>query len=429
MIEVRNPANQFFDKDGSPLDDGYIYIGTQFFNPETSPQAVFWDKAGTIPAAQPIRTINGYPARSGSPSKFYTASKNYSVTVKDKRGSLIVGVTDSDSGIFDELSEVGTAALIGYDNATGLFASNVQDALDDLKDRIDTTSIALSSNRELDLRTGLDFIYGVNGWDEYSGTPGSGSDIGPAITHLLNLTSGRSDIFIPPGLWRMATPPSASDLSGNRIIGAGSQASGIVYDNNTGVAFFFSGAGGFTGGGISGLSIQLESGYPSSTAQAIRLEGNATYQPDQMVFEDIYISALGASYWNAGFFAYGNSRTTPQGIRVCTVKNMQIFRCNTLGFYLSNVVQMSGENIGVYSGTGAGRDIYIAGGGSSLTNSIQTYIRGATAQSLNITNASKFEISGTFSTFATAISATDGRVLGFGATLSGTLGANVTLSA
>ena len=83
MIEVRNPANQFFDNDGSPLDDGYIYVGTTGANPETSPQAVYWDKEGTIPAAQPIRTINGYPARSGAASKFYTASKNYFYQIKN----------------------------------------------------------------------------------------------------------------------------------------------------------------------------------------------------------------------------------------------------------------------------------------------------------------------------------------------------------
>jgi hypothetical protein len=134
MIEVRNPANQFFDRDGSPLDDGYLYIGTTGSNPETSPQAVYWDKDGTIPAAQPIRTINGYPARTGSPSKFYTATKNYSITVKDKRGILVISLLNSDSGIFDELTDSAGASGIGYDNATsGLVADDVQAAIDELK--------------------------------------------------------------------------------------------------------------------------------------------------------------------------------------------------------------------------------------------------------------------------------------------------------
>jgi len=136
MIEVRNPANQFFDKDGSPLDDGYIYVGTQFFNPETSPIAAFWDKDGTIPAAQPIRTINGYPSRNGAPSKFYTASANYSITVKDKRGSLIIGVTDSNSGVFSELATPAGAASVGYDGSvTGIPGGTVQAAIDALANK------------------------------------------------------------------------------------------------------------------------------------------------------------------------------------------------------------------------------------------------------------------------------------------------------
>jgi hypothetical protein len=138
MIEVRTPVNQFFDTDGSPLDAGYIYIGTTGANPETNPQTVYWDKAGTIPAAQPLRTLNGYPSRDGAVSKFYTATKNYSITVKDKRGILVMGVLNSDSGVFDELSETTGAAAVGYDNAvSGLAATDVQAAVDELDSDIE----------------------------------------------------------------------------------------------------------------------------------------------------------------------------------------------------------------------------------------------------------------------------------------------------
>jgi len=147
MIEVRNPANQFFDNDGSPLDDGYIYVGTTGANPETSPQAVYWDKDGTIPAAQPIRTINGYPARSGAASKFYTDSKNYSILVKDKRGILIISTLNSDSGIFDELAALTGAAGIGYDNTTSLMvADDVQEAIDELKATTDVLESSIADN-------------------------------------------------------------------------------------------------------------------------------------------------------------------------------------------------------------------------------------------------------------------------------------------
>lgn len=78
----------FNDIDGSPLESGYIYCGVTGLNPEVSPKDIFWDEALTIPAAQPIRTIGGYPSRSGTPAMFYTDG-NYSLTVRNKNSSLI----------------------------------------------------------------------------------------------------------------------------------------------------------------------------------------------------------------------------------------------------------------------------------------------------------------------------------------------------
>lgn len=74
--------------DGSPLEDGFIYVGLPGLNAESNPQAVFWDGALTIPAAQPIRTLNGYPARSGSPALPYVAG-DFSIVVRDKAGALV----------------------------------------------------------------------------------------------------------------------------------------------------------------------------------------------------------------------------------------------------------------------------------------------------------------------------------------------------
>lgn len=78
----------FTDKNGNPLEDGYIYIGTQNLNPETNPITVYFDSAMTIPAAQPIRTIGGYPSRNGSPAQLYVSS-SCSMTVRNKKGTLI----------------------------------------------------------------------------------------------------------------------------------------------------------------------------------------------------------------------------------------------------------------------------------------------------------------------------------------------------
>jgi hypothetical protein len=65
---VLTPFPLFYDADGVPLEEGYIYVGVAGLNPETNPQLVYWDSALTIVAAQPVRTltaIQATPARRG----------------------------------------------------------------------------------------------------------------------------------------------------------------------------------------------------------------------------------------------------------------------------------------------------------------------------------------------------------------------------
>jgi hypothetical protein len=88
MNPITNLIPQFFDTDGQPLDAGYLYFGTANLNPETDPITVYWDSAGTQPAAQPIRTVNGYPSRYGTPGVLYLAS-SYSFALRNKKGLLV----------------------------------------------------------------------------------------------------------------------------------------------------------------------------------------------------------------------------------------------------------------------------------------------------------------------------------------------------
>lgn len=88
------PFPQFFDRDGLPLDEGSIYYGAVNANPVTSQIQVYWDAAGTQPAAQPIRTLNGYPVHFGTPSNVFTG-QSYSVSVYSKSGELIYTEPDS----------------------------------------------------------------------------------------------------------------------------------------------------------------------------------------------------------------------------------------------------------------------------------------------------------------------------------------------
>jgi hypothetical protein len=88
MLAIETPLAAFFDLDGSPLDAGRLYFGLPNDNPETAPITVYWDAAGTQPAAQPLRTSNGFIVRSGTPAQVYV-SGDYSLTVKNRSGARV----------------------------------------------------------------------------------------------------------------------------------------------------------------------------------------------------------------------------------------------------------------------------------------------------------------------------------------------------
>ena len=242
----------------------------------------------------------------------------------------------------------------------------------------------------------MDQQYGTGQWTKRTGT-GQGSDIGPALQlglTQLRATVGRGKIKIDSGGWLMTTPPGPELLSGNYLEGEGSQASIIFYNNATGAAFWFSGAGGYTGGGLRGLGVILERGMGSSNALAVLMQGDATFQPDQSEFEDLYITAQNNDSWFTGFEAYGNLRTSPQGIRVAKMENVQVFNCRNAGIYLSNVVEWTLNGIGAFVGAGGGNNIYVTGGGSSATNSV--HVQGQNViGNLIVNNCSDVVLNGT----------------------------------
>jgi hypothetical protein len=107
-ISVPAPYPAFAGADGQPLEDGYIWIGTAGLSPIGNAINVYWDAALTLPAAQPIRTLAGYPANSGTPARFYVAS-DYSIQVLDSNGGVVY------TSLNDNLSGDGFVAS----NATG----------------------------------------------------------------------------------------------------------------------------------------------------------------------------------------------------------------------------------------------------------------------------------------------------------------------
>src|SRR5690606_36039718 len=59
-------------------------------DPELFPVEVFWDADFTVPAAQPIRTRNGYPVRNGSPTKIYLKATQHSIAIKNRKGAFVL---------------------------------------------------------------------------------------------------------------------------------------------------------------------------------------------------------------------------------------------------------------------------------------------------------------------------------------------------
>lgn len=249
----------------------------------------------------------------------------------------------------------------------------------------------------------MDTYYGAGSWTGRTGV-GVGTDIGPALsTGLTSLrgAGGRGVIEIPVcpvgGSWLANTMPNHSLLSGNYIEGEGSQGSLIVYNNANNVMFYYSGFGGFSGGGVKGVGMQLEDGLGDTSSYAVLLKGDTASQPDQCEFEDLYITALGSSYWYNPFQAYGNLRTSPQGIRILECKNIQLFRGRNVGCHLSGVVQASFDNLGIYVGKPGtnGDSMYVTGGTTPDTQTVQFRAEEiAVNGNLNINNCRDVELQG-----------------------------------
>jgi parallel beta-helix repeat protein len=118
--EVTSPFTVFFDRSGQPLDAGYVYIGTAGINPEVSPITVYWDSALTVPAAQPIRTIAGYPSQNGSPGTIIINATSYSIVVRDRNGALVYSNLNAFGNLSSVLYIQTYADLTALTTATGL---------------------------------------------------------------------------------------------------------------------------------------------------------------------------------------------------------------------------------------------------------------------------------------------------------------------
>lgn len=133
MLPIESAFKVFTGRDGKPLDRGYVYFGQPNQNPITSPIPVYWDEAGTQPAAQPLRTENGYITRAGTPANVFIGVA-YSQLVQDNKRRQVFFARNSDDFsiatlvlefIANLLIPTGSAAIGWIRNAVGAVATSV----------------------------------------------------------------------------------------------------------------------------------------------------------------------------------------------------------------------------------------------------------------------------------------------------------------
>ena len=104
-LSIQVPFPVFQGRDGQPLENGYVWIGEPNLNPQTNPVVAYYDAALTIVAPQPLRTLNGYVSRAGTPAQIYVDGVNFSILVQDSKGSMVynfpdgTGISPNASGI------------------------------------------------------------------------------------------------------------------------------------------------------------------------------------------------------------------------------------------------------------------------------------------------------------------------------------------
>jgi hypothetical protein len=115
-LSIQIPFPVFQGRDGQPLKNGYIWIGEPNLNPQTNPVVAYYDAALTIVAPQPLRTLNGYVSRAGTPAQIYVDAVNFSILVQDSKGSMVynfpegTGISPDASGIQYTPAGVGAVA-------------------------------------------------------------------------------------------------------------------------------------------------------------------------------------------------------------------------------------------------------------------------------------------------------------------------------
>lgn len=317
-----------------------------------------------------------------------TAAQNGVTAINEMNRSLQTAVIQGPQGSSGAAGAVAVSTAL-QDNGKGLWYNTATSLYD----------YGWSSPRGpvANLWDYMDQIYGVGGWSQWSGGT-SGSDIAPAMlaaaTQLRSIY-GRGIILIPGGTYLSSNWDVS--LSGHTIMGVGgSQAAQIMFDVAGGSGITINGAGGWSGGGVHGLTIWITSNHVGSVAYAVSItDDGAGGAPDQSFYSDLYIEGFNGGQWYNGFYVDGSGRLVPQGIRICGATDIVVFGTTNTAVYLFNAVQWTLNNIET-NGASPGSDVYITGTSSRpLQQTTQVYLGGLLCSgSLHINACKSFQVFG-----------------------------------
>lgn len=231
LTQLGTPYPVFTDLDGKPLDDGFLYFGEQDQNPETNPITVYYDAALTQPAAQPIRTSNGYVMRNGSPAILYAGSL-FSVTVRNKKSELViyapVSFSTSTTNLFRGPLQLDDVAALLADTFLDYSVNVTAGDIVRTSEEGFSYTVAASGAVDEDITTAggvkLYVTGAAEGWNiEAFGAIGDGATDNAAIFTAVAAKGGT--IFVPSGVF--VTSAEIDLVLGSTICGVGREESVI----------------------------------------------------------------------------------------------------------------------------------------------------------------------------------------------------------
>jgi hypothetical protein len=219
VTKLANPIPLFLDGRGALLDGGYIYIGASGTDPEVEANQLdlFWDKALTVPAAQPLRTLGGAIVNGLNLAQVYCSAVDFSITTRDADSNLVYYIASAFdlTGTSYQPLDSDLTAIAAL--ATTAFGRGVLTAADDAGLRayagngtistFDETTSAQFRNNTAGKALSTDKVWGA----------AASVALTPGATVAVDLSTGFNFTLAMGGNYTLATPANGKDGQSGKI--------------------------------------------------------------------------------------------------------------------------------------------------------------------------------------------------------------------